>query len=245
MLSNLNLFKLGLPVRIADELLPASSTQRVPRKCWCPTWLDRNLAQPHVRFVRQVVSLAMVALQTCQNTVRPSRLATSRTRQYVVDGQFTWNRLHTAVLASEPVSLEDVASVECHSRLRQPVKTDQCDNLWNAKTLLNGTDAWIAIGRFDRGPIGPVEQLVRFGINNLRHSAVDHRHRSSDRGDVYWLPASVQHQGRVLQYGGEHNSSSLSLKCMLIGSNLARSDRLPALNLDAFGWEKVRAVQLV
>ena len=191
-LFKLALFKLGLPVGVADELLPTSSTQRVPRKCWRPMWLDRRLAKPHVGFFRQVVSLAMVATQASQDTVLPSRLTTSRTRQNVVDRQFTGNRLHAAVLAREPVSLEDVAPVECDCRLRQPVKANQRDDLRNAKTLLNGPDAWIAIFRCDRSPIGPIEQLVRIGVNDSSNSAVDHRHRSSDRRDVHWLPATVQ-----------------------------------------------------
>ena len=111
------------PVRLAEELGPASNPNIVPCVEWSPGRANRHFPQRHVRFGRRTVSLTLVALQAGQNTILPRAGSAARSWLHVVECEFFASRLSTTVLTGEPVTLVDVPPTEAHMPLRKvPVR---------------------------------------------------------------------------------------------------------------------------
>src|SRR4029079_6200607 len=99
--------ELGVPVEIIEPAFvqiiwreePTVAVQVVHRR------LERHLRWPHPRFVRREVAFAQIARRAGRNDVVPGRVAATRARQQVIEGEVV---ALAAVLAREAVAQEDV-----------------------------------------------------------------------------------------------------------------------------------------
>jgi len=112
----------------ASSLQPQAWIDRLP------SWTHWLLAEFHVRLHWSTVSLRRIAIDTSQNTVRPSRQSTLSTRNNVVNRELFAARLLSTVLTAHLVTLENVSAAEGY-RLRQE-KTKEMHSFWKAEIVL-------------------------------------------------------------------------------------------------------------
>ena len=146
---------------------------RVLRKCRIPLGSDRLLLQNHSGLFRSPVSLRMIAFDARQYAILPRRLSSVRSRNNVVDGQLLRCRLLIAVLAGEPVTLEDVSSAECHCVRWQSIVGRQHNDFWNPDSVAPSPDDQFVVGRDQLSPVGSRVLAIVVGVDDPRRLVPD------------------------------------------------------------------------
>ena len=179
------------PVSLAEELGPAFNSHIVPSVEWFPRRSNRHFPKRHVCFSRRTVGLSFVACQASQNAIFPCTGSTSRSRLDVIQRQFFASRLHTAILTSEPISLVDVSSTECHHVRWNPVIRGQCDHFRYSNPKRHRLDeGFILLWNLLR-PIGPGVLLEVGRIDDPRTLCSYEPQRACHGGYAQWLPIPV------------------------------------------------------
>jgi hypothetical protein len=193
-LLRLSIFELYYPVGLANELGPALYAIHSIGVDRLPSWTHWLLAKLHVCLSRSPVSLLRIAIDTSQNTVRPTRQTTLGTRDNVVNREFFAARLLSTVLATHLVTLEYVSAAEGNLLRRHSIEFGQCDDFRDTDTLAYRLDERLVSIRYHSAPVAPVIQLVIDRVDNLGRIVPQHDQGTRNRRHVDRLPVTVQHQ---------------------------------------------------
>jgi len=206
-MSNGSFLQFHRPVGFADEPGPAFDPHSVRTVQRLPDRSDRWSAQRHLRLVRCPVRLTGIAVDARQYAVLPSGSSPLGSGQDVIDRQLLAPRLLVAILAGEPVSLEDIPSAERHHVRRESVVERQDDHFRYPQAVVLRTDDRFFFTRNQARPVGPVILLVIGRIDDPGGLVPNLHQRPGDGGDTDRLPVPVQDQSRSVQDCGNHNNS--------------------------------------
>src|SRR5262245_9079565 len=159
---DLSLFQLHLPIRAAEELLPALAPDaRLDARQRPPRGLPRRAPQRHPRLRWGAVRLPLVAGDARERAILPARHAAAAPRRHVVDRQLLRPRLRAAVLAREAVALEEVPARENDRPLAQALVVREEDHLGRRDLEPRRPDPRVAEPRLRARDVVPRLEVVR------------------------------------------------------------------------------------
>lgn len=98
--------------------------------------------QVHARFIRRMVGLAGITLDTGANDILPSGRTATITWNHMVEVQILSLKNFAAVLAGVLVALEDIVASELHFLLRHAIEEYQHDDARHANLKGDAADAF-------------------------------------------------------------------------------------------------------
>jgi hypothetical protein len=138
--TDLLLLQLDRPVGVVEEGPPRLilAVRHLEVQQGAALGLFRLANEVHVRLFRGAAALADVAVDASADDVLPTADAALAARDDVIEAQFGGWELLAAVLALIVVACEDVAAIELHRLLRQPVVVHQANDARHLNLAVDG-----------------------------------------------------------------------------------------------------------
>src|SRR4051794_17772822 len=154
--------------------------------------LDRLAKQLHRGFARRAPPLADVALQAGADDVLPGRTSPLAARNHVIEAKLAGGELAATVLTAIAVTREDIAAIELHLLLGQPVISQKPDDPRYLDLEVDGTDEFVvraSKGRPGQRCFAPGREIERdilavINRDDFRDLLEQEAEGPSDRNDV-------------------------------------------------------------
>lgn len=207
-----NASKEGSPARMTARRRRPRIEKRAPARAF------RLVQGEHACLGGQFVGLAGVAADAGTDHVFPRGLAALVARDDVVEIQFPRFEVISAVLAGEPVALEDALAGEAYLAERKPVVFPQDDHGRNPNLGRNRVNDILAA--MIPGMVEPGAQIVEgvarplVGVDDM--GVVDKEQPESplDTTDMHRLPEPVQHEDGTVQTGHREKDIRAKKECI-------------------------------